>query len=261
MKYASLFALLISAGMMIVLLSTFSNTVFSFTPEEEAVFEKALKSLQTHENQSIGSNFVQTSNKSGNGGLGLVNTFSFYDSGGFFRLTGEVMNNSPEPRQNIRAVAAYYDAAKKIIGTDTGYAYPNVLNTGNKAAFSILGPDPAQAKKIRTFKITLDGDYATFKSPALKISIGNHYRDQLGFTYTVVGEIINSGQDTASYIQVYGVFYDKKGKVLNTEIAYPAQSNLAPGQSTPFKLEEFELADKISSFKVYADSEDYSSLG
>ena len=210
-------------------------------------------------NQSIGSNFVQTSNKSGIGGLVLVNTFFFYDSGGYFRLTGEVMNNSPDPRQNIRAVAAYYDAAKKIIGTDESFAYPYVLNTGNKAAFSILGPDPVQAKKIRTFKITLDSNYAISKSAALKIAIGNHYRDQLGYTYSVVGEITNTGQDMASNIEVYGVFYDKKGKVVNTAFAYPAQSNLAPGQSSPFKLEEFELADKVASFKVYAESDDYAS--
>ena len=255
----------ISLPVILVVLFSFClfQTIFfaySFTPEEEAVFEKAQKSLQTHVNQSVGSNFVQTSNKSGNGGLMLVNTFSFYDTGGYFRLTGEVMNNSPDPRQNIIAVAAYYDAAKKIIGTDTGYAYPNVLNTGNKVSFSILGPDPAQAKKIRTFKITLSGDYANSKSPVLKITIGNHYRDQYGYTYSVVGEITNTGQYTASYIELYGVFYDKKGKVLNTVFSYPAQSNLAPGQSSPFKLEEFELADKVASFKVYAESDDYSSI-
>lgn len=233
---------------------------YSFTPEEEAVFEKAQKSLQTHENQSTGSNFVQTSNKTAIGGLALVNTYSFYDSGGYFRLTGEVINNSPDPRQDITAVAAYYDAAKKIVGTDTGYAYPNVLDPGKKGAFSILGPDPTQAKKIRSFKITLNGDYATSKPAALKIAIGNHYRDSFGFTYTVVGEITNQGQDTASYIQVYGIFYDKKGRVLSTESDYPAQSDLAPGQSTPFKVQEFELADKIGSYKIYADSEAYSSI-
>ena len=99
--------------------------VSSFTPEEEAVFEKAQKSLQSHENQSsVGSNFVQTANKTGIGGLVLSNTFSFYDSAGSFHVTGEVTNCSPDAMQSVSAVATFYDSAKNVVGTSTGYSYP-----------------------------------------------------------------------------------------------------------------------------------------
>ena len=144
------------------------------------------KALQTHENQSsIGSNFIQTANKTGIGGLALSNSYSYYDSSGYFHVTGEVMNRSPDAMQNIQAIATFYDSNKMVVGTNTGYAYPPIVNSGTKGAFSVQGPDPTQAKKISSFKITLDGDYANPKPPALKIKIGNHYIDEFGICTTL----------------------------------------------------------------------------
>ncbi len=52
MKYASLFAFLIPIGIIAVIFSTISNSIFSFTPEEEAVLKKAQKSLQGANSQN-----------------------------------------------------------------------------------------------------------------------------------------------------------------------------------------------------------------
>lgn len=264
MKHATLFSLLIPVGIITVVLTTFSNSLFSFTPEEEAVFEKAQKSLDANQNQSsVGSNFLQIANRtSGSGGLTLTNTYSFYDTLGYFQLTGEVINNATDAMQNIRAVATYVDSSKKVVGTSTGYVQPEIVNSGDKGAFVISGPDPTQSKKINSFKITLDGDFANPKPTSLKISIGNSYRDKYGITYNVAGEITNSGQDSISSVHVYGTFYDKKGRVLYTTSTYPPQTDLSPGQSTPFELSAYgTIVDKISSFKIFADSSDYSSIG
>lgn len=239
----------------------FWNYGFGFTPEEEAVFEKAQKSLQTHENQSsIGSNFVQTANKTVSGGLALSNSYSYYDSSGYFHLTGEVINHSPDAMQNIQAVATFYDATKRVVGTNTGYAYPPVVNSGDKGAYTIQGPDPTQVKKISSFKVTLDGDLANSKPPALKIKVGNHYLDKYGFGYTVAGEITNTGADPSSNTEVDCIFYDKSGRVIEVSTTFPPQTDLSPGQSTPFEVVAFSsMVNKIASFKVFADSSEYSS--
>jgi micrococcal nuclease len=50
MKYAFLFSFLIPLGIMTVLVSTVSNSLFSFTPEEESVLEKAQQSLDERNN-------------------------------------------------------------------------------------------------------------------------------------------------------------------------------------------------------------------
>ena len=69
-------------------------------------------------------------------------------------------------------------------------------------------------------------------------------------------------QEATSSIMVLGTFYDKRGHVLDTTSNYPAQTDLDPGQSTPFELSVFaSYADKINFFKILADSNDYSSLG
>jgi len=232
-------------------------------PSEEAIFEKAQKSLQAHKNQSsVGSNFVQTGNKSGIGGLVLANTFSFYDSAGYFHVTGEVINRSPDAMQNVKAVAAFYDSSKNVIGTNTGYGYPKVLNSGDRGAFTISGPDLTQVKRISSFKITLDGDLANPKPPALKIKVGNHYPDQFGISYTVAGEVTNAGTETSTYTEIDGIFYNKQGRVIYLTSTFPPQSDLNPGQSTPFELSAFiSGSQKISSFKIYADSSEYSSIG
>ena len=238
-----------------------NNNVHSFTPEEEAVFEKAQKSLVSHENKSsIGSNFIQTANKT-TGGLTLSNIYSFYDSGGYFHVTGEVINHVSDAMQNIIAVAGFYDSSKNVVGTNTGYIYPAVVNSGEKGAFTILGPDPTQVKKISSFKISLEGDYANPKPPSLKIKVGNHYKDEFGSTYTVAGELTNTGTEPSSFTEIYGIFYDKNGRVIEASFSYPPQSELGPGQSTPFEVVAYgSYVDKISSFKVFADSSEYSSV-
>lgn len=135
------------------------GAVNSFTPEEEAVFEKAEKSLAAQENKSsIGSNFVQTANKTGIGGLTLSNSYSYYDTLGYFYVTAEVINRSPDAMQNIAAYVGFYDLKRNIIDTNLAYAYPAVVNSGDKGAFMVQGPDPTQVKKVCSFKITLDGD-------------------------------------------------------------------------------------------------------
>ncbi len=212
-----------------ILLSFIWSFGFSFTPEEEAVFEKAKKSLEVHQNESstssptpgsIGSNFVQTVNKTVPGGLLLSNTFSFYDSIGTFHVTGEVTNRSPDAMQSVSAVATFYDSAKNVVGTSTGYGYPSVLNPGVKGAFEISGPDSTQSKKISSFKVTLDGDLATIKPAALKLRVGNHYLGQFGF-YKVAGDVTNTGTDPSSSIEVDGIFYNKLGKVIAITLTYP----------------------------------------
>ena len=75
------------------------------------------------------------------------------------------------------------------------------LNTGVKGAFETLGPDPTQVKKISSFKITLNGDFANSKLAALKVRIGNHYLDKFGISYTVAGDVTNTGTDAASYTE------------------------------------------------------------
>ena len=106
----------------------------------------------------------------------------------------------------------------------------------------------------------MNGDFANWKPAALKVRIGNHYLDQFGIGYTVAGDVTNTGNDAASYTEVDGIFYDKQGRVIDVTSTYPPQGDLNPGQSTPFELSAYpEGVHKITSFKVFADSSEYSS--
>ena len=175
-------------------------------------------------------------------------------------MTGEVINHASDAMQNIIAVAGFYDSSKNVVGTNTGYTYPAVVNSGNKGVFTIQGPDPTQVKKITSFKITLEGDYANPKPTLLKIKVGNHYKDTFGLSYTIAREVTNTGTDPSSFTEIYCIFYDKNGRVIETSSSYPSHSELASGQSTPFEVGAYgSYVDKISSFKVFADSSEYSS--
>ena len=82
----------------------------------------------------------------------------------------------------------------------------------------------------------MNGDYANLKPAALKVRIGNHYLDKFGISYIVAGDVINTGTDTTSYTEVDGIFYDKQGRVIDVTSTCAPQSDLNPGQSTPFEL-------------------------
>ena len=194
------------------------------------------------------------------GGLALSNTYSFYDSSFHFHVTGEVINHASNAMQNIVAVARFYDSSKNVVSTNTGYVYPTVVNSGDKGAFTIQGPNPTEVKQSSSFKITLQGDYSNPKPLSLKIKVGNHCKHRFGLRYTVAGELTNTGTVPSTFIEIDCIFYDMNGRVIEATSSFPPRSELGPGQSKPFEVVAFgSYVDKISSFKVFADSSEYSS--
>ena len=72
-------------------------------------------------------------------------------------------------------------------------------------------------------------------SPSAVIQNDSSYIDSIGY-YHVVGEVLNTGDASLTFIKISGVFKDSSGQVLDTELTYAYSDYLPAGQKAPFDL-------------------------
>ena len=72
-------------------------------------------------------------------------------------------------------------------------------------------------------------------SPSALIQNSSSYTDSLGY-YHVVGEVLNNGDASLTFIKISGVFKDSSSQVADTEITYAYADYLPAGQKAPFDL-------------------------
>lgn len=72
-------------------------------------------------------------------------------------------------------------------------------------------------------------------SPNAMIQNDSSYTDSIGY-YHVVGEILNTGDTSLTFIKISGVFKDFGGQVVDTELTYAYTNYLPAGQKAPFDL-------------------------
>ena len=72
-------------------------------------------------------------------------------------------------------------------------------------------------------------------SPNAMIQNDSSYTDSLGY-YHVVGEVLNNGDASLTFIKISGVFKDSGSQVADTELTYAYTNYLPAGQKAPFDL-------------------------
>lgn len=85
-----------------------------------------------------------------------------------------------------------------------------------------------------------------------KVEVKSH-KKQINYGYpTIVGEVINNSQKSATYVQVTATYYDDKGGVVGTDFTYAgdtADTPLKPGSTAPFKITDINKS-AFDSYKL-----------
>ena len=269
MKHTCLFWLLIplAVGIMTVLLSPTSVSVFSSTSENNTVLQQAQKSLDANQKQLAtvtpkpvpsavqwihGTSMVQ----------GVLFTWVIISSDSEVSVNLRHDGDDTTPPVSVAATALMKSGGGKpvtmkgSVDLNAAWISPSTVNiemngesslydsTSIDVVASALGssqpPSPSSPSPSPPSTASPSNDNQ-ITSPAvkpqgvLKVLSSNAFIDSIGYLH-VVGEIQNATPDSVTFVKATATFYDKNNNVVATDYSYTSPSDLGPGDKAPFEI-------------------------
>jgi len=166
--------------------------------------------------------------------------------GNFFHVVGVIQDTGTKNIKDVGVELTFYDAqGEKILAgpvhgslgfyrIEDGVEIPeNLLGPGDKLPFRTVLLDAEASAKVANYDISVK--YAvTDEEPYRNLVILNHrLRSRYG-SASVIGELMNSGDQHLSCVSIYAAFYDGAGRIVDAAY-YPAPLYiLVPGEKIAF---------------------------
>lgn len=166
-------------------------------------------------------------------GLQIVTEVGFTDAGGTTHVIGEVENTGQVPLRPVEIACAFYDAAGATLAERETRALVDILYPGERAPFklSLLSPPPA----IASYAVSARGA-ATNETPLTGIAFVQDQATMDEDDMTIVGEIVNNGEQPAYRVSIAATILDGSGALIDVGAARAERTLLLPGESSPFKI-------------------------
>ncbi len=183
----------------------------------------------------------------------ILSMNSYTDNSGYVKVVGEVKNNLQSNINFVKLTATFYDADKKVIGTDFTYAELDILKPNQKSPFELSSYPNKRTPEWDNYKLHLSyGTTGQSPYPGLEILSHRDKIDNSGY-HKIVGEVKNKGERTSSFVKLVSTYYDAKGEVIGTAFTFTDPSDIAPGDSAPFELSSYPRKLRPSSYELQVE--------
>jgi hypothetical protein len=190
----------------------------------------------------------------------LISATDYFDAAGIYHIVGEIENTSDRVAQFVEITATLYDSNQNVVGRPFGYAFIDVMRSGERSAFNLVFFDSNQASKISSYSLNVSATPANDKPRNLEVIPGDSYIDAAGF-YHHVGEVVNNGPETATFVEVSGAFYDSGGRAVDAAFGYTSPEDIPAGGRAAYELLVIgPNVGQISSASINADSQEYAAV-
>lgn len=166
----------------------------------------------------------------------------------YYYLVGEVFNPSESNINFVEVVATFYNDAETVIGTSFTYTELDIILPDDTVPFEISSyPD-----KIQPASCKLSVDYqATEEQPFAGLIVKSHSTsvDDMGY-YKIVGEVENTSNMPAEFVEIIATYYDSSGDVIGTDFTYTAIDVVEAGDTAPFELSSYPREIEPASYKL-----------
>jgi len=163
---------------------------------------------------------------------------------------GEVENTSGVNVEGVRVVVSLYEEDGRMVATESSFTELNLIPPGGRAPFAVLFTSPPRFKEYA----------ATAQGVAVAAREGAEYRDLEAVncigeageysTYTIMGEVRNSGQSDAESVVVVVTAYDAQGRVVAIRDACAESEVIPVGGSSPFTARLSPAAGTVVTYTV-----------
>jgi len=163
--------------------------------------------------------------------LEAVNTSSFeaYD---WFHIVGEIINEAGYDAEFVEIVATIYDEGGNFVNSDFAFIALDIVPAGGKACFD-LGTEANPL--YHRYELQVQG-YPAEVEPQPTIQLLSHAPSTEYGWFHVKGEVQNTGDRSAEFVEIIGTFYDAAGIVIACDFTFTELDVLAPGQKSPFDM-------------------------
>jgi hypothetical protein len=185
----------------------------------------------------------------------LPNHYAFVEDvfNWYLYIMGEVVNGTSHTIRSIKISVVVYDDQGRIIETGSAWIFGlDKLGPGDKTCFEIQLVEPDNWAYYE-FEIPAY-QTASEELPNLLIINDNGLYDPVSGDYTLLGQVRNEHGTTVEAVRVVGTLYNITGSVLGCQWHYVNSTDLAPDQTSAFKLEydDRDFADAVS-YRLQAD--------
>ena len=193
--------------------------------------------------------------------IDFLTTSEVIDTLGYLHVFGEVQNNGSQTLKYVEIVGTFYNAGHVVIETEYTFTLLDQLEPTQKSPFDLFIMNTNTSADVTSYKLTVTGSEANPKPRGLQILSHSSSIDQLDYL-EIVGEIQNLQNNSASYVEVIGTFYDQNGTVIGCDYTFTDPTDLAGGQTGPFKIVFMyeALSSLVSSYTLTAQSNEYSMI-
>lgn len=173
-----------------------------------------------------------------------------------YHVVGEVNNTNTVSLKWLRVTATFYDQNNSLIGSNSSYAFLDVLLPARKTPFEVVWVGDG-AKQIYNYSLTSEfSEYTGEKPLALEILENATYVDEAGFL-KVNGTVRNIGESNATGVKVVATFYNDQGKVVGVTFGYTMPLTIMPSHTEHFDLELRPEGVNFSYYSLTAESTEY----
>ncbi len=192
-----------------------------------------------------------------------------------YTVVGEVLNTGDQPLWQIVVDATFRDSRGDIVSVGQGGVITHYLPPKAKAPFRLVEWNATRINRIASYTLTL-----TFlvrgnvpRVPVRKLELLEvSSRITADGRFETSGKVKNDGDTASNGTLVVGTFYDSGGKVVYMDYAcvpgpanclvYPPPPGIPPGATLSFQLTVPypEVSQRIATFALFAESEQYTSL-
>lgn len=191
-------------------------------------------------------------------GARIFNPSSYINSNGEPVIAGEVINDGSEAIRSVEIKATFLGPSGSILGTNSASTAIDVIPPGQRAPFMIIG-DSSYARNIDRFEIqVVSFNESDVKAAELELLNVSERSD--GIRAVVSGEIRNNGDRTATMPKIYATFYGNQNNVINFVSGNVEPNAISPNQNGSFSLELREGVSAITSYTLYAESDQFSTI-
>jgi hypothetical protein len=191
--------------------------------------------------------------------IDFLTTSEVIDTLGYLHVFGEAQNNGSQNLKYVEIVGTFYNAGHAVIETEYTFTLLDQLEPTQKSPFDLFIMNVNTSAEVTEYKLTATSSEANAKPHGLQILSHSNSIDNLGYL-EIVGEIKNLQNNSASYVEVIGTFYDQNGTVVGCDYTFTDPTDLAGGQTGPFKITFMyqTLSGLVSSYTLTAQSNEYS---
>jgi hypothetical protein len=159
-----------------------------------------------------------------------------------FHFIGLVENSGNVDLEYVMPVLILRDTEGKLVATDYSYTALDVLLVGDIAPFKITFIEAVP--EWSEYEITIEADEVFFFNAYrdLEVVSADGKVPEFG-AYEIVGEVVNTGDSDAEFVEVIAILYGADGKLLGTDSIYTTLYTVVAGGTSPFTILFLQIAE------------------